>query len=304
KARTSSLHQGACTMSAISNRLALPAPACAVPAPAAAQLLERKDLSYAIAHTVAENALADCKNRGYAVSVVVVDRGGNTVVALRADNASVHTMENARRKAYTAMTFKMTTADFIKDMATRPVRREQTTLPNVIAIDGGVPIKIGNDVIGGVGLSGSPGVDEQCVMAGMNKVKDQLQLAGETTTRAAGDDEARDIRDRQDLRAGEAARDVRSEEGAGDRREHLAGGPAGPDPGAAGRRPLRPGGRAASVGGVQEAGRADHQRIPRAGAPALARLRLQGIERERRSPRRRLRGEEAQRVHRAGQFDF
>jgi uncharacterized protein GlcG (DUF336 family) len=119
--------------------------------------------------------LDDCKNRGYATSAVVVDRGGNTVVALRADNASVHTMENARRKAYTAMTFKMTTADFIKEMATRPVRREQTTLPNVIAIDGGVPIKIGNDVIGGVGLSGSPGVDEQCVIAGMNKVKDQLQ---------------------------------------------------------------------------------------------------------------------------------
>jgi uncharacterized protein GlcG (DUF336 family) len=100
--------------------------------------------------------------------VVVVDRGGNTVVALRGDNASAHTMENARRKAYTAMTFKMTTDAFIKEMATRPVRREQT-------IGGGVPIKVGNDVIGGVGLSGSPGVDEPCVMAGLEKVKDQLQ---------------------------------------------------------------------------------------------------------------------------------
>ena len=48
-------------------------------------------------------------------------------------------------------------------------------MANVIAIDGGVPIKVGNDVVGGVGLSGSPGVDEQCVMAGINKVKDQLQ---------------------------------------------------------------------------------------------------------------------------------
>ena len=45
----------------------------------------------------------------------------------------------------------------------------------MIAIDGGVPLKVGDDVIGGVGLSGSPGVDEQCVMAGINKVKDQLQ---------------------------------------------------------------------------------------------------------------------------------
>ena len=55
------------------------------------------------------------------------------------------------------------------------MRREQTTLPNVIAIDGGVPLKVGNDVIGGVGLSGSPGVDEPCVNVGMDKVKNQLQ---------------------------------------------------------------------------------------------------------------------------------
>jgi len=162
-------------MPATFNRLALTALACLVVAPASAQLLQRKDLSYAVAKTIAENALEDCKNRGYAVSVVVVDRGGNTVVSLRADNASVHTTENARRKAYTAMTFKMTTEEFLKEMATRPVRREQTTLPNVIAINGGVPIKVSNDVIGGVGLSGSPGVDEACVMAGMEKVKDQLR---------------------------------------------------------------------------------------------------------------------------------
>jgi uncharacterized protein GlcG (DUF336 family) len=159
----------------IATRLALIALACAATMPASAQLIARKDLSYPIALTIAQAALDDCKGRGYATSVVVVDRGGNIVVALRGDNAGAHTMENARRKAYTAMTFKMTTADFIKEMATRPVRREQTTLPNVIAIDGGVPIKVGNDVVGGVGLSGSPGVDEQCVMAGMNKVKDQLQ---------------------------------------------------------------------------------------------------------------------------------
>jgi uncharacterized protein GlcG (DUF336 family) len=156
-------------------RLALIALACGSAAAAHAQLLQRKELSLPIALTIAQGALEDCKSRGYATSVVVVDRGGNTVVALRSDDASPHTMENARRKAYTAMTFKMTTAEFIKEMATRPVRREQTTLPNVIAIDGGVPIKAGNEVVGGVGLSGSPGVDEQCVMAGINKVKDQLQ---------------------------------------------------------------------------------------------------------------------------------
>jgi uncharacterized protein GlcG (DUF336 family) len=86
-------------MSPTIHRLAFVALACAVAAPASAQLIEHKDLSYAIAKMIAENALADCKARGYPVSVVVVDRGGDTIVALRADDAGPHTMENARRKA-------------------------------------------------------------------------------------------------------------------------------------------------------------------------------------------------------------
>jgi uncharacterized protein GlcG (DUF336 family) len=144
-------------------------------APASAQLLQRKDLSLSIAQTLANGALEACKAMGYAASVVVVGRDGDTLVSLRGDGSGPHTVENARRKAYTANTFKMSTEDFVKDMKTRPVRREQTTLPSVIAINGGVPIKAGNEVIGGVGLSGSPGKDEECVNAGLEKVKQFLQ---------------------------------------------------------------------------------------------------------------------------------
>jgi uncharacterized protein GlcG (DUF336 family) len=143
--------------------------------PASAQLLQHKDLSLSIALGIANGALEACKAMGYAASVVVVDRGGDTLVALRGDGSGPHTVENARRKAYTANTFRMTTEAFIQDMKTRPVRREQTTLPNVIAINGGVPIKVGSDVIGGVGLSGSPGKDEECINARLEKVKQQLQ---------------------------------------------------------------------------------------------------------------------------------
>jgi uncharacterized protein GlcG (DUF336 family) len=142
---------------------------------ASAQLIEHKDLSLAMGLAIATGATDACKARGYATSVVVLDRGGNVLVSLRGDGSGLHTVENARRKAYTALTFKMTTKAFIEDMKTRQVRREQTTLPGVIAIDGGVPIKLGKDVIGGVGLSGSPGVDEECVNAGLDKVKQDLQ---------------------------------------------------------------------------------------------------------------------------------
>jgi uncharacterized protein GlcG (DUF336 family) len=143
---------------------------------ARAQLLTHKDLSLAMAQTIAQTALEKCTAEGYGVSVVVVDRAGDTIVALKSDTASPHTMENARRKAYTAMTFRMPTADYAKRYAdNNPVVHQQVTLPNVIAIPGGLPIKAGNEVIGGAGLSGTPGVDEPCVQAGIDKVADQLK---------------------------------------------------------------------------------------------------------------------------------
>ncbi len=150
--------------------------ACAVVTPASAQLLARKDLSLAVAKTIAETAMASCSEKGYAVSVVVVDRAGEALVALRGDNAGPHTLENARRKAYTARSFRQATSAYAKKFESNdPVVRQQVTLPNVIAIPGGLPIKLGDDVIGGAGLSGTPGVDEPCVQAGLDKVADQLK---------------------------------------------------------------------------------------------------------------------------------
>ena len=150
--------------------------ACTLAAPpAGAALIMHKVLPYALAKTMAEGAIAACQAKGYATSAVVVDADGETMVAMRADNASPHTMENARRKAYTAMSFRQTTADYAKKLQDpNSVAHQQITLPNVIAIPGGVPLKAGNEVIGGIGVSGSPGVDEDCINASLDKVKDQL----------------------------------------------------------------------------------------------------------------------------------
>jgi uncharacterized protein GlcG (DUF336 family) len=148
----------------------------ALAVPAQAQLLNHKDISYDLARALAEGAIAACAAKGYATAAVVVDRDGETIVAMRADDVGPHTMENARRKAYTARTFKQTTTEYAKKLNDgNPVVRQQVTLPNVIAIPGGVPIKVGDVVIGGVGASGSPGFDDDCVAAGLDAVKDQLQ---------------------------------------------------------------------------------------------------------------------------------
>jgi uncharacterized protein GlcG (DUF336 family) len=145
-------------------------------AAAHAQLVQRKDLSYAVAKAIAEGAMESCQAKGYRVSAVVLGRSGEIIAAFHGDNAAPHTFENARRKAYTALTYRQPTSAIAKRFADNdPLIRQQLTLPNMIAISGGLPIKVGEDVIGGAGMSGSPGVDEPCVQAGLDKVANQLR---------------------------------------------------------------------------------------------------------------------------------
>ena len=151
--------------------------ACLALAPSArAELPVHHDLPYAVALTIAQASIESCAAKGYPESAVVVDRDGETVVAIRGDNAGPHTMENARRKAYTAMSFRVSTTEYAKRFEDKnPVVLQQVTLPNVIAIPGGLPIKLGGEVIGGIGASGSPGVDEPCVQAGLDKAAGALR---------------------------------------------------------------------------------------------------------------------------------
>jgi uncharacterized protein GlcG (DUF336 family) len=150
--------------------------ACLLAPPAGAQLLNHKDLSYEIAKTIATTAVETCRAQGYGVSAHVVGRDGETIVALRGDGSGPHTFENSRRKAYTARTFRQSSQQYAERYEKEPTVRQQATLPSIIAIGGGLPIKVGDEVIGGAGVSGSPaGHDEPCVQAGLDKVKDQLK---------------------------------------------------------------------------------------------------------------------------------
>jgi uncharacterized protein GlcG (DUF336 family) len=149
--------------------------AAALTAPAAAQLTDRRDLALGGAYNIATAAVESCRAQNVTtIAVVVVDRAGEIMAALRDDNARPHAMETARRMAYTARTFGVATSEFFKELSSRPVRREQTTLPHITALPGGVPIKLGNDVIGGIGVAGSP-KNEECANAGLEKVRQALQ---------------------------------------------------------------------------------------------------------------------------------
>ena len=143
---------------------------------AQAQVLVHKDLTLAMATTIALTAIENCKTAGYNVSVHVVGRNGETIVALRHHAAGPNTFENSMKKAYTSRTFRIESGKFAENVGQNPVAG-QLMLANIVAARGALPIKIGDETIGGVGVSGAPGgdKDEVCAQAGIDKVKDQLK---------------------------------------------------------------------------------------------------------------------------------
>src|SRR5262245_45211901 len=144
-----------------------------VPGFSRAQVLMQRDVSLRMALTIAETALAQC---GVNTSVAVVDRAGRLRVFLQGDNANPHNIELARRKAYTARTFRQPSSAWAK--RTETANTGQRMLADVIPLGGGMPINVGQETIGGVGLSGAPGGQEQeeaCAKAGIDKVADQLK---------------------------------------------------------------------------------------------------------------------------------
>ena len=157
-------------------RLAGIALAAALVTPANAELLARKDLSMETALAIATTAIETCKGNGYRVSATVVGRNGEIIVQLRGDDSGPHTIENSQRKAYTARTFRISTGEFVQRVKDNPTTGA-VHLTGIVAAQGALPIKIGEEVIGAAGVSGAPGgdKDEACVKAGIDKVADQLK---------------------------------------------------------------------------------------------------------------------------------
>ena len=138
-------------------------------------LVTQKNISLGMAQTIANAAMDKCKELGFRVSVTVVDRAGLPVVMLRGDGAGLHTPEGSERKAYTARTFRAPSADFVKRLLDDATLAGQKEYTRVLALAGGLPIKVGDDVVGAVGVSGSPGKDDDCSKAGIDKVAEQLK---------------------------------------------------------------------------------------------------------------------------------
>jgi len=139
-------------------------------------LITQRNMSLEMAKTIAEATLGECKSKGFHTSAVVVDRGGQVLVMLRDEQATPQTAEMARRKAYTAVMFRSTTLEFQKRTAEDPTLAPQRQVADILALGGGVPIRVDKEIVGGVASSGSSQEqDDACAKAGVAKVADLLK---------------------------------------------------------------------------------------------------------------------------------
>ena len=136
-----------------------------------------KNMSLELANQIASASVAACAANGYAVTATVVDRAGTVRAVQRADNAGPHTLGASQAKAYTSASAKNTTLAMMEASQKNPAAANLVYIPGYLLVGGGVPVKVGNEVIGAVGIGGAPGgnLDEQCAMVALDKVKELLK---------------------------------------------------------------------------------------------------------------------------------
>ncbi|WP_374667806.1 heme-binding protein [Ramlibacter sp.] len=150
----------------------------AAAATASAQAVRtERNMSLDLANQIAAATVAACTAGGYAVTATVVDRAGSIRAVQRADNAGPHTLGASYEKAFTSASAKNNTLAMMEGAQKNPAAANLVHIPGFLLLGGGVPVKVGNETIGAVGVGGAPGghLDEQCAVAALDKVKDLLK---------------------------------------------------------------------------------------------------------------------------------
>ena len=161
---------------ALTSLVALASFTASAPAQAQAVRTER-NMSMALANQLAASAVSVCAGAGYNVSAAVVDRAGTLRALQRADNAGPHTVGAAQGKAFTSASAKNSTGAMLETAQKNPGAATLVDIPGFLLLGGGVPVRVGNEVIGAVGVGGAPGghLDEQCAVAAIDQAKDLLK---------------------------------------------------------------------------------------------------------------------------------
>ena len=136
-----------------------------------------RNMSLELANQIAGATVAACSAGGYNVTAAVVDRAGTLRALQRADLAGPHTVGAAQAKAYTSASARNATTAMLEAVQKNPGAATLVDIPGFLVLGGGVPVRVGQEVIGAVGVGGAPAgaLDEQCALAALDKVKDQLK---------------------------------------------------------------------------------------------------------------------------------
>ena len=142
----------------------------------AQDMASERTIGLKLAAEMAAAAVEDCSSKGYNTVAVVVDRSGNVKALMRADNARPHAIDIATRKAHTAAMVGYETRILAENIGKGVTPASITNTPNFTSLIGGFPVKVGNEVIGGIGVSGAPGgpLDAACVETAFKKVQGRL----------------------------------------------------------------------------------------------------------------------------------
>lgn len=146
--------------------------------PAAAQgLVATHRISAALANEQVVGAVAACKQKNYNVTAVVLDIDGVRQAMLRGDGAGIATIGVAYDKAFTSISTRSDTGVLVDRFKTTPPSQFFLKPPHMLLVQGGIVIKVGEETIGALGVSGAPGgdKDEACARAALDKVADQLK---------------------------------------------------------------------------------------------------------------------------------
>jgi uncharacterized protein GlcG (DUF336 family) len=152
--------------------------AATLPAMAAQpDILPVKQIGLELARDIAMASIDACRQDGYNVAAVVLDRAGNLQVALRDSLAARHTLEIAERKAGMAIMSGSDSGEF--RAARADIRPELNHINGLIVMDGALPIRAAGSLIGAVGVSGAPGGDKDraCAAAALRKLEERLEFA-------------------------------------------------------------------------------------------------------------------------------
>ena len=129
-----------------------------------------------IAVKLAQAALESCRGEGAQIAVAVVDRFGNLQMMLRDRFAGPHTPETARRKAWTAVSFRADTLTLSETTKPGTEAYGANFITEALMLGGGVPVEAHGSIIGAVGVSGAPSgeMDDGCARAGIDAVAADL----------------------------------------------------------------------------------------------------------------------------------